>query len=197
MTSDERSGLKSDWWQEFKDLLSPDAGRPSTSRQTPFWEQDSSEDNTDVYVPPSSSAAKRKAEADSRSSRSPKKAAVTATPTPDFSAANIVREERLRALGLSATSSGSTARTLGGSGEGWGRTSGAASRTTLNDVGRSSKPLSPSNIKTVKLESGAQGWQCHACTYINHADQGRCGEWRWGNDLTSEMCQTRPDSSQA
>lgn len=177
MTSDERSGLKSDWWQDFKDLLSPDRGRPSSSRQTPFWEQDSSEDNTDAY-PPSSSAEKRKAATDSSSSRTPKKKAVTATPTLDFSAAHIVREERLRALGLSATSSGSTARTLGGSSEGRGRTSGAASRTTLNDVGRSSKPPSPGKVKTVKLDSGAQGWQCHACTYINHADQGRCGEWR-------------------
>lgn len=176
MTSDERSGLKGDWWQEVKDLLSPDV--PRSSRQTPFWEQDSSEDNTDAYEPPRPSATKRKAATESASPRSPKKASVTAAPTPNFSAANIVREERLRALGLSATSSGSTAHTLGGSGEGRGRTSGAASRTALNDVGRSSKPPSPGKVKAVKLENGAQGWQCHVCTYINHADQGRCGEWR-------------------
>ncbi|ODO07212.1 hypothetical protein L198_00791 [Cryptococcus wingfieldii CBS 7118] len=86
-------------------------------------------------------------------------------PLPRFSA-DLVREERLRALGLSSSSSG------------------AGRERTLGSTPASETP-SPAPRKDVQVrEDGTEGWSCAVCTFINLMDHGRC-----------EMCQARPDGT--
>ncbi|WWC86328.1 uncharacterized protein L201_001201 [Kwoniella dendrophila CBS 6074] len=91
-------------------------------------------------------------------------------PTPHFGA-DLVRQERLKALGLASTSSSKS------------RTVGVApifhSKPTSEKDLTEKKPDIP-----VIREDGRSGWECKLCTFINLADHGRC-----------EMCQARPDGS--
>lgn len=180
MTPDERRELKGDWWKEIEDVGCDSCPRSPTPERKPRLQNDDGGGGTGAHTPLSSAAAKRKATADSTSARTAKRAATTTTAMSGFGTADIVRAERLRALGLSATSSGSTARTLGGSGKAQERTNALTSQKTLHDFGDSPSSSSSGHVKTVTLENGAQGWQCNMCTYINHADQGRCGEHSTG-----------------
>ncbi|WVQ70897.1 hypothetical protein IAR50_000422 [Cryptococcus sp. DSM 104548] len=93
-------------------------------------------------------------------------------PLPRFSA-DLVREERLRVLGLASSSSqAGRERTLG---------STPASKTPASSLEKNG----PVPRKDVRLrEDGTEGWSCSLCTFINLMDHGRC-----------EMCQARPDGT--
>ncbi|WWC58662.1 uncharacterized protein I303_101206 [Kwoniella dejecticola CBS 10117] len=100
--------------------------------------------------------------------------------------ADMIRQERLKALGLASSShSSSKGRTLG-------RPSPSATQSKLpfgrqKDEGGDAEasiqfelPTSPSSVR-----SQAQlDWACRLCTFVNSADQARC-----------EMCNARPDGS--
>ncbi|WRT64221.1 uncharacterized protein IL334_001150 [Kwoniella shivajii] len=90
---------------------------------------------------------------------------------------DLVRQERLRALGLASTSGSSRSRTMGFT-------------QNLIDTSSQLEQIDTKIEKDHKSEDvstrlrGWQGWECKLCTFINLADQGRC-----------EMCQARPDGS--
>ncbi|WWD17810.1 hypothetical protein CI109_102252 [Kwoniella shandongensis] len=90
--------------------------------------------------------------------------------------ADLVREERLRGLGLATTGSTKSSNLLGGRAQD-DRKTGVKLEPGQSNLVHGEKDLQP-------REDGKPGWRCRVCTFINLIDQGRC-----------EMCQSRPDGT--
>jgi hypothetical protein len=86
-----------------------------------------------------------------------------AKPGPKFNV-NLIREERMRALGLATTTSTTSQRALGG-----------ASTRTLKGGQRSDGEAEEAR-DVYPRDNGLPGWKCCRCTFINLMDHGRCGE---------------------
>ncbi|WVW82392.1 hypothetical protein I302_104399 [Kwoniella bestiolae CBS 10118] len=93
---------------------------------------------------------------------------------------DMVRQERLKALGMASSSTSSTkgkGRTLGSS------PTSRSSQTSLDDAFSSKKDTKPDAPDEDRVRQDERsGWECRVCTFVNLADHGRC-----------EMCQARPD----
>ncbi|WVQ97375.1 hypothetical protein IAU59_004487 [Kwoniella sp. CBS 9459] len=92
--------------------------------------------------------------------------------------ADIIRQERLRALGLAGTT-GSRSRTLGS-----GSFQPILKPVKKEEMIQTRLDSGRSTISASKAESKAAEWTCKVCTFINVADHGRC-----------EMCSARPDGT--
>ncbi|OCF31094.1 hypothetical protein I316_07225 [Kwoniella heveanensis BCC8398] len=87
----------------------------------------------------------------------------------DFGA-DLIRQERLRALGLAGTTSSTSTRTLG---------SGRPQSDFPLDSVKKERPSRLVESASDDLSSGKpriRDWACKMCTYVNLADHGRCGE---------------------
>ncbi|KAK8865992.1 hypothetical protein IAR55_001143 [Kwoniella newhampshirensis] len=103
-----------------------------------------------------------------------------AVSTPNFGT-DMIREERLKALGSTPSSMASAGRPLG---------KGRSAR-PLDDAQGEVKleftrepPLRAQDTRFHPRDDGRPGWRCKVCTFINLTDHGRC-----------EMCQSRPDGT--
>ncbi|WVR05950.1 hypothetical protein IAU60_002977 [Kwoniella sp. DSM 27419] len=157
MDDEEREGLRGGW----KEYVSNRSGLESTRHGT---------GTTGNAGQEAQSTAKLKRERSPQRADPPRKAIRTdrdsPQPAPSFGA-DMIRQERLRALGLAAGSTRAIRWQPGGS--------------HINqDEGEGE--VKPS--AEVMRGSVTSEWACKVCTFLNHADHGRC-----------DMCQARPDGS--
>jgi hypothetical protein len=85
-----------------------------------------------------------------------------ARPGPKFDV-GLLREERMRALGLATTTSTTSQRVLGGA------SSGQKGSQRSDGIAEGARDVRP-------RDNGLPGWECGRCTFINLMDHGRCGE---------------------
>lgn len=102
------------------------------------------------------------------------------TVKPSFGA-DLIKQERLRSLGMAQTTLSTSANTLG-----------------KQSIPRTS---SVTSTEAEAKPAVSEDWTCQLCTFVNVADRGRCGEspnpaafWGW-LIFCPEMCEARPDGS--
>lgn len=151
MNEDEMEGLRGGW----EDFISERVGAGGTVI-TPSSAHPS---------PPQSGPSKRRA---SPEITPPAKKPATAKTIPSMFAprlgANIVREERLRALGMISTTSARAGKSLGGP-------------LTANVKAEVNDGVETDNRDIHPRDDGRPGWKCRQCTFINLMDHGRCGQY--------------------
>lgn len=76
--------------------------------------------------------------------------------------ADMIRQERLKALGVASTTLGKTEKVLGGS--------------VSNSEATSPPAVDDTPGKAILSGSARPGWACKVCTFVNIPDHGRCGE---------------------
>lgn len=157
MDEEERDDLRGGW-EDFVEI-------PKTSGGARKRPTDDSSSDRNIKV--SKSSSRPVADDKTWGSLSPAKRppkADAAKPGPKFSV-NLIREERLRALGLAPTTSTTSQRALGG-----------ASTRILEHGAEGNDHIAEEARDVQPRDNGLPGWKCRRCTFINLMDHGRCGE---------------------